>query len=80
MTRKQARRKKQKKALRFSMPRFRLTHLVTPLIEHCRAEIAHYKCPRSIDFATDLPRTETGKLQKRHIKQQYWQGRDSLIS
>jgi long-chain acyl-CoA synthetase len=54
--------------------------LESELIEHCRAEIAHYKCPRSIDFATDLPRTETGKLQKRLIKKQYWEGRGSLIS
>ena len=38
---------------------------VTPaeLIEHCRARLAHYKCPDSVVFA-DLPKTATGKIQK----------------
>jgi fatty-acyl-CoA synthase len=49
------------------------------LIEYSRSQIAHYKCPRSIDFASDLPRTETGKLQKRLIKRRYWEGRETLI-
>ncbi|MFQ5696915.1 MAG: acyl-CoA synthetase [Myxococcota bacterium] len=53
--------------------------LESELIEYSRTQIAHYKCPRSIDFADELPRTETGKLQKRKIKQRYWEGRDSLI-
>jgi acyl-CoA synthetase (AMP-forming)/AMP-acid ligase II len=49
------------------------------LIEHCRAQIAHYKCPRSIDFAEDLPRQPTGKLYKRMIRAQYWQDRESAL-
>ena len=42
------------------------------LIEHCRAGIAHYKCPRSIDFVDELPRTETGKMAKRKLRDRYW--------
>jgi fatty-acyl-CoA synthase len=34
------------------------------LIAHCRAGLAHFKCPTSIDFAEALPRTATGKIQK----------------
>jgi acyl-coenzyme A synthetase/AMP-(fatty) acid ligase len=49
------------------------------LIDYTRSQIAHYKCPRTIDFADELPRTETGKLQKRLIKQRYWEGADKLI-
>ena len=49
------------------------------LIDFCRAQIAHYKCPRSIDFAQDLPRKPTGKLYKRMIRAQYWQDRDSAL-
>lgn len=41
------------------------------LIEHCRTSLSHLKCPRSVDFATGLPRTETGKLLKRVIRDQY---------
>jgi long-chain acyl-CoA synthetase len=49
------------------------------LIDFCRAQIAHYKCPRSIDFAADLPRQPTGKLYKRMIRAQYWQDRESAL-
>ncbi|MCX7056479.1 MAG: AMP-binding protein, partial [Proteobacteria bacterium] len=33
------------------------------LIGHCRAQLAHFKAPRHIEFAT-LPKTSTGKIQK----------------
>jgi long-chain acyl-CoA synthetase len=42
------------------------------LIDHCRDGIAHYKCPRSIDFVDELPRTETGKMAKRKLRDRYW--------
>ena len=29
-----------------------------------RARLAHYKCPRTIDFVTELPKTATGKIQR----------------
>lgn len=48
--------------------------LADELIEHCRAHIAHYKCPRTIDFLEELPRTETGKMQKRKLRDRYWHG------
>jgi fatty-acyl-CoA synthase len=33
------------------------------LIAHCRAHMAHFKCPTRIVFAP-LPKTSTGKIQK----------------
>jgi len=42
------------------------------LIDFCRAEIAHFKCPRSIDFVAELPRLPTGKLLKRKLREEYW--------
>lgn len=50
------------------------TALADELIGYCRAHIAHYKCPRTIDFVDELPRTETGKMQKRKLRDRYWQG------
>lgn len=44
------------------------------LLEHCRKHLAAYKCPRSIEFRTELPRTEAGKLYKRRIRDEYWTG------
>jgi len=41
------------------------------LIDYCRGRLARYKCPRSIDFATELPRHATGKLYKRILRDQY---------
>ncbi|MCU1620288.1 MAG: putative fatty-acid--CoA ligase [Modestobacter sp.] len=45
--------------------------LEAELIEYCRSRLAGYKCPRSIDFARELPRSETGKLHKRALQQEY---------
>jgi long-chain acyl-CoA synthetase len=42
------------------------------LIAHCRAHLAGYKIPRSIDFIESMPRLETGKLYKRMLRDPYW--------
>src|SRR4029077_7314190 len=34
------------------------------LIAHCRQRLAHFKCPSSVEFRSELARTATGKLQK----------------
>ena len=52
--------------------------LAQELLEFCRTRISHIKCPKSIDFTTDMPRTETGKLLKRLLKQRYWPN-DALL-
>jgi len=49
--------------------------LAAELIEYCRERLAHYKCPRSLDFRTELPRGETGKLYKGVLKAEYWNGK-----
>jgi len=41
------------------------------LLEWLRERLAHYKCPRSISFAAQLPRTDTGKLYKQELIKQY---------
>ncbi|MEM8766466.1 MAG: acyl-CoA synthetase, partial [Pseudomonadota bacterium] len=53
--------------------------LAEELLEYAREHIAHYKCPRSIDFMDELPRLPTGKLYKRIIKDAYWGKTDSRI-
>ena len=42
------------------------------LLAYTRERIAHYKCPKSVDFIDELPRLPTGKLYKRLIKDKYW--------
>ncbi len=46
--------------------------LATDLIDYCRARIADYKCPRSVDFVKELPRHPTGKLHKKILRDRYW--------
>jgi fatty-acyl-CoA synthase len=50
----------------------------TELIEFCRSQLAHYKCPRSFEFVTTLPKTGTGKLLKKDLRRKYWQGKDAI--
>lgn len=45
------------------------------LMEYCRSQLSHIKCPRSIDFERELPRHPTGKLYKRLLKDRYWPAR-----
>jgi long-chain acyl-CoA synthetase len=49
------------------------------LLTYCRSKLAAYKCPRSVDFRSELPRYPTGKLYKRLLRDEYWQGRDRRI-
>ena len=44
------------------------------LISYCRDHLAHFKCPTSVEFRPELPRTATGKLQKFKLREQYWSG------
>ena len=49
------------------------------LIAFCRQELAHYKCPRTIDFDPELPRLPTGKLYKGVLRDRYWEGRQTRV-
>lgn len=46
--------------------------LAAELQAFCRAKLADFKCPRSIDFDLALPRLPTGKLYKKLLKKRYW--------
>ena len=41
------------------------------LIEYCRSHLAHFKCPRSVDFVAELPRYDSGKLSKYALRESY---------
>lgn len=49
------------------------------LIAFCRDHLAHYKCPRTVDFVEVLPRDENGKVRKRELRERYWAGRARRI-
>jgi long-chain acyl-CoA synthetase len=53
--------------------------LTEELLAHCRRSLAGYQVPRHIDFDEELPRTETGKLARRVVRERYWAGRSRRI-
>jgi len=48
-----------------------LTPSEAELIDHCKAELADYKCPKTIRFVEDIPKGPTGKLLKRELVRIY---------
>ena len=50
------------------------------LLEFCRSRLSHYKCPRSVEFLESLPKTGTGKLLKRELRQKYGTAQKSTVS
>ena len=49
-----------------------ITENETKIISECRKILASYKCPKSVDFLTELPRSTTGKVLKRQLRKPYW--------
>jgi long-chain acyl-CoA synthetase len=49
------------------------------ILEHCRANLASYKRPKSIEFMRELPRNTMGKLLKRELREPYWKGRERKV-
>ncbi|WP_434666062.1 AMP-binding protein [Paraburkholderia sp. A3BS-1L] len=47
---------------------------VQTLVAHCRALLADYKLPRSVTFVADLPKNASGKVARKLVREQYWQG------
>jgi fatty-acyl-CoA synthase len=48
------------------------------LVEFCRTRLAHYKCPRSFEFVESLPKTGTGKVLKKDLRNKYWRGKETM--
>src|ERR687888_1071697 len=49
------------------------------IIDFCRDQIAHFKCPAAVEFGP-LPKTSTGKVQKYVLREREWAGRAKRIN
>lgn len=49
--------------------------LAAELLEHCRARLARFKCPSSIELVAELPRQDSGKLYRQVLRE--WYGRSA---
>ena len=45
----------------------------------CRDGIAHFKCPKGVDFVESLGRDPNGKIRKQVLRAPYWEGRSRNI-
>ena len=50
------------------------------MISFARERLAGYKCPKSVEFRSELARTATGKLQKFKLRQPYWEGQEKQVN
>jgi len=44
------------------------------IIELCKAELAAYKVPKTVEFWDELPRSPVGKVLKKEVRKQFWDG------
>jgi acyl-CoA synthetase (AMP-forming)/AMP-acid ligase II len=50
------------------------------IIEFCKDKLASYKKPKTIDFMEELPKTGSGKIFKRALKEKYWKNVSRKVS
>jgi acyl-CoA synthetase (AMP-forming)/AMP-acid ligase II len=49
------------------------------VIAHAKATLANYKVPRSVSFLDELPKTGSGKVLKRELRNPFWAGHDRRV-
>jgi acyl-CoA synthetase (AMP-forming)/AMP-acid ligase II len=42
------------------------------LINFCKSKLAHYKCPKQVEFWKELPKTPIGKIMRKEVKAYFW--------
>jgi long-chain acyl-CoA synthetase len=47
------------------------SELADDLVVFCRQRLAHFKCPRRVEFVDRLPRQDNGKIYKRLLRDRY---------
>ena len=51
------------------------------LIDHCRRSLANYKVPRRVEFSdTELPKSGTGKILRRVLRERFWDRQERAVS
>lgn len=50
------------------------------VIAWSKTKLAGYKCPKKVEFRTELARTATGKLQKFKLREPFWAGRERQVN
>ncbi|MDY6972894.1 MAG: long-chain-fatty-acid--CoA ligase [Thermodesulfobacteriota bacterium] len=43
------------------------------IILYCRERMAGFKCPKTVDFVAELPKSPVGKILRRELRKKYWE-------
>ena len=68
-----------KAAVELAPGQFASETLERELIDYCREHLAGYKVPRSVSFTDEIPRTGSGKILKRVLREPYWRDHGSQV-
>ncbi len=50
------------------------------IIRFCKDRLAHFKAPKSVEFMAALPKTGSGKILKKELRDKYWKGRAKSVN
>ncbi|MFT4415497.1 long-chain-fatty-acid--CoA ligase [Fredinandcohnia humi] len=50
------------------------------LIAFSRSRLAHFKAPTKVVFTNELPKTASGKIQKVHLRKEYWNEKEKFVN
>ncbi len=50
------------------------------VIAHCREWIAGFKCPKTVDFMDELPKSGAGKILKSELRKPFWEGKERRVN
>jgi long-chain acyl-CoA synthetase len=51
------------------------------LLAHCRRSLANYKVPRRVEFSeSELPKSGSGKILKRVLRERFWEHQERAVS
>ena len=49
------------------------------IIHHCKEKLGGYKCPKSVEFWDEVPKTPIGKILRKDVKKKFWEKEDRSI-
>jgi long-chain acyl-CoA synthetase len=54
---------------------------VKDVMAHCRRSLANYKIPRRVEFLdTELPKSGSGKVLKRNLRERFWAHQERAVN
>ncbi|HYL99467.1 MAG TPA: hypothetical protein VEZ90_10970, partial [Blastocatellia bacterium] len=49
------------------------------VIGYCRERLGGVKCPKSVEFTLEIPKTPAGKIDRKYLRSSYWLGSERQV-